>query len=50
MLRAVISINFVLKLAIPEAHHEGAKFFRLINIPEVVMLTVHVSSKIAAYW
>ena len=37
-------------VAIPDAHHEGAKFFRSINMPEVVTRTVYVSSRIAACW
>ena len=32
-------------IAIPEAHHKGAKFFCSINMPKVVTRTVRVSSK-----
>ena len=40
----------LLHAAIPEARCVGVKFFRSINMQEVVTRTVDVSSKVAACW
>ena len=46
--RASVCLTMRLLLAIPEARRVGMKFFRSINMREVVTRTVDISSKGAA--